>query len=47
MYAMILDENREFQWREVPDPVRKADEVIIEVHAAAATPKRSPCQRAW
>ena len=35
MYAMILDENREFQWSEVPDPVRKADEVIIEVHEAA------------
>ena len=35
MYAMILDENRNFKWAEMPDPVRKAGEVIIEVHAAA------------
>lgn len=35
MHAMILDENRNFAWSEVPDPVRKADEVLIRVHAAA------------
>ena len=35
MFAMILDEKRNFLWTEVPDPVRKADEVLIEVHAAA------------
>ena len=35
MHAMILDENRNFKWCEMPDPVRKAGEVIIEVHAAA------------
>ena len=35
MYAMILDEKLNFDWREVPDPVRKADEVLIRVHAAA------------
>ena len=35
MKAMILDEKRNFQWKEMPDPVRKAGEVIIEVHAAA------------
>ena len=35
MHAMILDENRNFKWSEMPDPVRKAGEVIIEVHAAA------------
>ena len=35
MYAMILDENRNFKWCEMPDPVRKTGEVIIEVHAAA------------
>ncbi len=35
MRAMILDENLHFAWREMPDPVRKADEVLIEVHAAA------------
>jgi NADPH2:quinone reductase len=32
---MILDENLNFSWREMPDPVRKADEVLIKVHAAA------------
>lgn len=32
---MILDENRNFKWCEMPDPVRKGGEVIIEVHAAA------------
>ena len=35
MHAMILDENRNFKWSEMPDPVRKAGEVLIEVHAAA------------
>ena len=35
MHAMILDENRNFKWCEMPDPVRKTGEVIIEVHAAA------------
>ena len=35
MHAMILDENRNFKWAEMPDPVRKDGEVIIEVHAAA------------
>jgi hypothetical protein len=32
---MILDEKLNFAWCEVPDPVRKADEVLIKVHAAA------------
>ena len=35
MHAMILDEKLNFCWREMPDPVRKADEVLIKVHAAA------------
>ena len=35
MYAMTLDENRNFKWCEVADPVRKEGEVLIEVHAAA------------
>lgn len=35
MHAMILDEKRDFCWAEVPDPVRKADEVLIRVRAAA------------
>ena len=35
MNAMILDENRNFKWAEMPDPARKDGEVIINVHAAA------------
>lgn len=35
MYAMILDEELNFSWREMPNPVRKADEVLIKVHATA------------
>jgi NADPH2:quinone reductase len=35
MHAMILDKELNFSWREMPDPVRKADEVLIKVHAAA------------
>ena len=35
MHAMILDENRNFKWCEIPDPVRKTGEILIEVHAAA------------
>ena len=35
MKAMILDEKLNFQWAEVADPICKAGEVLIEVHAAA------------
>ena len=35
MHAMILDDDLNFDWREMPDPVRKADEVLIKVHATA------------
>ena len=35
MKAMILDEKLNFLWTDVPDPVRKADEVLIRVKAAA------------
>ena len=35
MYAMILDEKLDFLWTQVPDPVRKPDEVLIKVCAAA------------
>lgn len=35
MYAMTLDEKLNFKWCQVLDPVRKADEVLIKVHAAA------------
>ena len=35
MKAMILDEKLNFVWCDVPDPIRKDGEVLIEVHAAA------------
>ncbi len=35
MKAMLIDDNKQLVWTDVPDPVRKADEVLIEVHAAA------------
>ena len=35
MHAMILDDKLNFVWAEVPDPVRKEGEVLIQVHAAA------------
>ena len=35
MKAMILDENLNFVWQDVPEPECKSDEVLIEVHAAA------------
>ena len=35
MKAMILDDKLNFLWTDVPDPVRKDSEVLIEVHAAA------------
>ena len=35
MHATLIDANKNLVWSEVPDPVLKADEVLIEVHAAA------------
>ena len=35
MKAMTLDKNLNFLWQEVADPVRKAGEVLIKIHAAA------------
>ena len=35
MKAMIFDARHEFAWQEVPEPCRKDNEVLIEVHAAA------------
>ena len=35
MKAMTLDDKLDFVWQDVPDPVCKNDEVLIEVHAAA------------
>ena len=35
MYAVLIGEQQELTWREVPDPVRKEDEILVEIHAAA------------
>ena len=35
MYAMTVDEKRNFHWTEVPDPVPKEGEILLEIHAAA------------
>ncbi|MBR2642866.1 MAG: NAD(P)H-quinone oxidoreductase [Lentisphaeria bacterium] len=35
MYAMTLDDNLQFCWKEVSDPVRKPGEVLIKTAAAA------------
>lgn len=34
MRAMLVDENQNLNWVEVPDPVAKPQEVVIDVHAA-------------
>ena len=34
MHAILINEKKELVWSEVPDPVRKPGEVLIEVHAA-------------
>jgi NADPH2:quinone reductase len=35
MKAMLLDNEKNFCWRDVPDPVPGGDEVIVEIYAAA------------
>ena len=35
MYAITVDETRAMHWTEVPDPVPKSDEILLEIHAAA------------
>ena len=35
MKAMLVDENKNFVWSDVPDPTIKDDEVLIEIYAAA------------
>jgi NADPH2:quinone reductase len=35
MNAMLIDENRDFNWSKVPDPELKAGEVLIKIHATA------------
>ena len=35
MYAITVDENKAMHWTEVPDPVPKSGEILLEIHAAA------------
>ena len=35
MRAVLVDEKQALVWSEVPDPAPKADEILVEVHAAA------------
>ena len=35
MHAILIAEDRSLSWSEVPDPVLKADEILIDVRAAA------------
>lgn len=35
MYAVLVDEQQNLVWREVPDPVPRPGEILMEVHAAA------------
>ncbi len=35
MKAILVNDDRSLAWREVPDPVIKPDEVLVEIHAAA------------
>lgn len=35
MHAVLVDEEQSLVWTEVPDPVRKPGELLVDVHAAA------------
>ena len=35
MKAMLVDENKNLVWSDVENPVIKADEVLVKIHAAA------------
>jgi len=35
MHAILIKEDKSLVWSKVPDPVRKKNEIVIEVHAAA------------
>jgi NADPH2:quinone reductase len=35
MKAMLTDVNKNFVWSDVPDPIMKEDEAIVEIHSAA------------
>ena len=35
MHVIKVDEQKRLVWSEVPDPVPKSDEILLEIHAAA------------
>lgn len=35
MHAIVVKDDQSLVWREVPDPVRRGNEIVMEVHAAA------------
>ena len=35
MYAVLVNEGQELGWREVPDPVAKSGELLVDIHATA------------
>ena len=35
MKAILVNDDRSLRWDNVPDPVMKSDEVLVEIHAAA------------
>ena len=35
MKAILVNDDRSLRWDNVPDPVIKSDEVLVEIHAAA------------
>ena len=35
MKAMLVNDNRDLVWSDVPDPILKPDEVLVKIHAAA------------
>ena len=40
MKAILVNEDRSLRWDNVPDPIIKSDEVLVEIHAAARSPPR-------
>ena len=35
MKAILVNDDRSLRWDEVPDPIIKSEEVLVEIHAAA------------
>ncbi len=35
MHAVLVDDDQSLAWREVADPVAKAGEIVVDIHAAA------------